>query len=195
MFFNHRKKADEELMRLMQAGNTSAFTELYRRYSVKMVRYFYRMLWKDNEKAQDFLHDLFMRIIENPLQFNSQRKFSTWLYSVAHNMCKNEYRRKTFREAVHQHKGLEVIRERVEEIDLSKNEFNQALDRVIVELDVDDKNLYALRFELELPLEEIALALECPVGTVKSRIFYLKKKLAIQLEEYNPINETVWKII
>lgn|SRR5690606_33719359 len=195
MFFNHRKKADEELMRLMQAGNNSAFTELYRRYSVKMVRYFYRMLWKDNEKAQDFLHDLFMRIIENPLQFNSERKFSTWLYSVAHNMCKNEYRRKTFRDAVHQHKGLEVIRERVEEIDLSKDEFNQALDRVVVELDVDDKNLYALRFELELPLEEIALALECPVGTVKSRIFYLKKKLAIQLEEYNPINETVWKII
>lgn len=195
MFFNHRKKADEELMRLMQAGNNSAFTELYRRYSVKMVRYFYRMLWKDNEKAQDFLHDLFMRIIENPLQFNSERKFSTWLYSVAHNMCKNEYRRKTFRDAVHQHKGLEVIRERVEEIDLSKDEFNQALDRVVVELDVDDKNLYALRFELELPLEEIALALECPVGTVKSRIFYLKKKLAMQLEEYNPINETVWKII
>ncbi|HYF69144.1 MAG TPA: RNA polymerase sigma factor [Ohtaekwangia sp.] len=195
MFFNHRKKADEELMRLMQAGNNSAFTELYRRYSEKIVRYFYRMLWKDKAKAQDFLHDLFMRIIENPSRFNAERKFSTWLYSVAHNMCKNEYRRKTFRDAVHQHKGLDVIHERIDEIDLSKDEFNDALDRAILELDVEDKNLYALRFELELPLDEIALALECPVGTVKSRIFYLKKKLATQLEEYNPINETAWKII
>src|SRR4051794_3865958 len=99
MFMRFRsQKTDEELMRLVQRGEERALTELYHRYSKKLVRYFHRMLWRDDDKAQDFLHDLFIKIIEKPDQFNPERKFSTWIYSAAFNMCKNEYRRQSVRQ-------------------------------------------------------------------------------------------------
>lgn len=193
MFFSTiRNKTDEELMALVRLGNSDALAELYRRYSGALLRYFFRMLWKNRDLADDFLHDLFLKVIDNADRFDSQRRFSTWLYSIAHNMCKNEYRRQAFRESVHATKGEEVIPEK----DLQPNDvhdFKSHLERALTLLDVDEKNLYTLKFEVDLPIEEIALTLSCPIGTVKSRIFYLKKKLAIELKEYNPIKKVIWK--
>lgn len=177
MFFNSiSKKSDEELMSLVQLGDSKAMTELYRRYSSKLLRYFYRMLYRKEAMAQDFLHDLFLRLIERGEQFKAGHRFSTWLYSIAHNMCKNEYRRQSLREFQN-----EDVIERVSE-DLHehfvKHEFRTALDRVLDQMDEDDKNLFVLRHELELTVEEISKMIDCPEGTVKSRLFYLKKKLA-----------------
>jgi RNA polymerase sigma-70 factor (ECF subfamily) len=193
MFFsNLRKKSDEEIMTLVQPGNRTALTELYRRYSTPLLRYFHRMLWKDHEKAQDFVQDLFLKIIQHGESFDAKMSFSTWIYSMAHNMCKNEYRKKAFRDAVHINHGAEIVRERVFEPDVSPD-FNLNLENALATLDADDKHLFVLRFELDLPMEHIAVMLACPVGTVKSRIFNLKKKLAVQLSELNPLAKTVWK--
>jgi RNA polymerase sigma-70 factor, ECF subfamily len=193
MFFNNTgKKSDEDLMRLVQRGNRVALTELYRRYSVPIMRYFHRMLWKDHEMAEDFVQDLFLKIIQHGRSFDVQMRFATWVYSIAHNMCKNEYRKKAFRDAVHLSRGTDVVIERVLEPNPSPD-FYSNLERILAALDADDKHLFALRFELDLPLEQIASMLDCPVGTVKSRIFNLKKKMALQLNEFNPISKTVWK--
>ncbi len=75
MFSNYlARQADEELMRRVHNGDERALTIIYSRYSKKIVRYFHRMLWKDEAKAQDFLHDLFVKIIEKPQQFDTNRK-------------------------------------------------------------------------------------------------------------------------
>jgi RNA polymerase sigma-70 factor, ECF subfamily len=187
MFFQSwDKKTDEELMRMIASGNERALTELYTRYSSLLLRYFFRMLWKDLPKAQDFLQDIFVKVIEHPEYFNPDKRFATWIYSVAHNMCKNEYRKHAYRQA-HRDEALNSPRLFVtpdEEMD-----FQSVMDRVMRELDEDERHLYSLRFELELPLEEIAEMLGCPVGTVKSRTFYLKKKLAGKLVENYPEKE------
>jgi len=81
-------------------GETAAFDELYARYQKRLLYYFYRMLGNSNEKAGDFLQDIFMKIIERPNHFDASRRFRTWLFSVAHNMCKNEYRRLSIRKNV-----------------------------------------------------------------------------------------------
>src|SRR6478752_1050031 len=94
---SYNGRSDEELMRLLQRGEEQALVHLYDRYGRKLLRYFHRMLWRDETRAQDFLQDLFMKVMEHPNHFNSDRKFSTWLYSVAHNMCKNEYRKQKLR--------------------------------------------------------------------------------------------------
>jgi RNA polymerase sigma-70 factor, ECF subfamily len=171
-----RNRTDDELMQLLAEGNQRALAELYERYSVGLLRYFFRMLWKDESKAQDFLHDLFLKIITNPKAYHPGRPFSTWLYSVAHNMCKNEYRKDAFRKGVNGQDitfVLPLISDETEQQDL-KEVLGNALER----LDEDDRHLYALRFEVEMPLEDIARLLECPTGTIKSRLFHLKKKLA-----------------
>ncbi|MDP7122228.1 MAG: sigma-70 family RNA polymerase sigma factor, partial [Candidatus Marinimicrobia bacterium] len=72
---------------------TSAFDELYARYSSRLFHYFYRMLGGNPEKARDFLQDIFFKIVENPDRFHTGNRFSSWVFTIAHNMCKNEYRR------------------------------------------------------------------------------------------------------
>ena len=54
---------DEALMISISKGDKRAFDELYKRYSQQLVGYFFRMLWKDREKAEDFMHDIFAKII------------------------------------------------------------------------------------------------------------------------------------
>ncbi len=178
------RKTDEELMRWVQRGDQRALTELYNRYARKLVRYFHRMLWRDDSKAQDFLHDLFIKIIERPEQFDPERKFSTWIYSAAFNMCKNEYRRQSVRQGV-QHE-VNMTNEKNPEATLDAKEFMETLDRILNQSEESDRNLFVLRYELEMPLSQIAEIFECPEGTIKSRIFYLKRKLALDLQAFNP---------
>lgn len=179
LFQQLHKKSDETLMLLVQQGNSKAMTELYRRYAPKLLRYFYRMLYRREAVAQDFLQDLFLRLIERGGQFRSNMKFATWLYSIAHNMCKNEYRKQSVR--ANQMGGFsEPIVDNLHD-NFTQQEFREALDRVLDNMDEDDKNLFVLRHELEYSIEEIAVMVNCPEGTVKSRLFYLKKKLSQQL--------------
>jgi RNA polymerase sigma-70 factor (ECF subfamily) len=186
MFINRlSKKTDEELVRLVQQGNERALTELYSRYSKKLVRYFHRMLWKDEPKAQDFLHDLFVKLIEWPDRIDASRPFSTWVYSVAYNMCKNEYRKQNFRKAMNGNctngQNVEFIQR-----DMDQQAFQSQLENLLSQADENDRCLFIMRYELELTVSEIATILEIPEGTVKSRLFYLKKKLAGILKVFNP---------
>jgi len=191
LFFNHdlKKLSDEALMEKASQGSERALEVIYHRYSQPLLRYFYRMLWQDKPKAEDFLHDLFIRILDNRTAFDSSRKFSTWLYSIAYNMCKNEYRRQAFRK---QANSLIVISDHTHESvsnHLDQLAFQQKLDKVLCEEDEDVRAMFSLRFELEMDVSEIARVLQCPEGTVKSRLFYLKKRLASRLQHYKLVLE------
>ena len=94
---NYSTKSDEELMSLLTKGGQSAFDELYNRYSKPLLNFFFRMLNSDREKAEDLLHDLFLKIIEKPESFDGTKKFNTWFYTLASNMIKNEYRSRQIR--------------------------------------------------------------------------------------------------
>src|ERR1700744_1321657 len=83
---------DQELMFHLQQGEASAFDELYTRYSKRLLGYFIRMLNFDKEKAQDSLHDVFLKIIEKPEQFDRTRSFKSWVFTIAYNTCKNHYK-------------------------------------------------------------------------------------------------------
>src|ERR1043165_1762067 len=97
MRFSRKQKylsqSDEQLMTLVGRGEIPAFDELYDRYGKRLLYYFYKMLAQNEHQAQDFLHDLFLKIVERPELYSPERKFSTWVFSIAHNMCKNEYRK------------------------------------------------------------------------------------------------------
>jgi RNA polymerase sigma-70 factor (ECF subfamily) len=82
LFFKNdlKKLSDEALMEKASQGSERALEVIYHRYSQPLLRYFYRMLWQDRAKAEDFLHDLFIRVLDNQATFDSSRKFSTWLY-------------------------------------------------------------------------------------------------------------------
>jgi RNA polymerase sigma-70 factor (ECF subfamily) len=181
--------SDEDLMNKVRGGNEQAFEEIYHRFSVPLLRYFYRMLWQDKNKSEDFLHDLFIKLLEKSGQFDSHKKFSTWLYAIAHNMCKNEYRKQAFRTSVQNHfNGHHRIEESIT-IKLDKDSFQKALDEVLKEEDEENRTIFILRHELEMTFAEIGEIVHCPDGTVKSRLFNLKKKLASALEHYKVVLE------
>jgi len=186
---SYKKYSDEELMSLIGDGDIEYLKELYHRYAKKMLYYFYRMLGGDEEKAQDFLQDVFLKIIERPDQFNMKMKFSTWIFTIASNLCKNEYRRLKVRETTQNepdmdHHEQELIIDQVQKI--NHNDFERAVQGELKKMDPEQSSTFILRYQENLSIKEIGDILNCSPGTVKSRIFYITKKLASRLKEYNP---------
>lgn len=186
---SYKDQADEQLMQLITKGDQLAFSELYDRYGRIMINYFYRMLWKDREKAEDFMQDLFMKIVNKPQLYDPKRPFKTWIYSVANNMCKNEYRKQEVRKNTSS--GLDESwnvsnndRDQISKVDdhIFTDRLNEELDK----LDEKQRTTFVLRFHEEMSIKEIAEIFDCSEGTVKSRIFYTLKKLSEGLEEFNP---------
>lgn len=177
---NYKQFTDERLMQFIVKGKENAFNELYARYADKMYRFFYNMLYQNENLANDFTQELFLKIIEKPDTFNPAYRFSTWFFSVANNMCKNEYRRNS------RLPKMQVLEER-SAITNQAQVFEKEQEKVIIEqaiaqLDVTHRSCFVLRYQQNLSVKVISEILECPEGTVKSRLYYATKKLARQLK-------------
>jgi RNA polymerase sigma-70 factor (ECF subfamily) len=160
----------------MARGNAMGFNALYQRYQGKLLYYFYRMLGNDKELAQDFLQELFFKIIDKPHLFDTSRKFSTWIYRVAHNMCKNEYRGQAIRKIMMKGQNPDNYYETI----VNKAGKEQILEAIFNELELLDENhrtAFLLKYREGLAIEQIGEVLGLPPGTVKSRLFYTRKKL------------------
>jgi RNA polymerase sigma-70 factor (ECF subfamily) len=177
----NKTKSNNELMQLIVAGDQAAFVELYHRYKDRMFYYFYRMLGNSTEQANDFVQELFMKLIEKPESYDPKFSFPTWLYSVANNMCKNEYRRKEIRK---EYQTAEALKPRIAYLNDSSVEPEQIIEKVFATLDElgeEHRSAFLLRYREGFSIKEVAEILELPEGTVKSRLFYAKKMLAEKL--------------
>lgn len=190
---SNKDSSDEQLVSLMIAGDQYAFNLLYQRYSKRLLYYFYRMLGNSNEKAQDFLQELFVKVIDKADLFNQSRKFSTWVFSIAHNMCKNEYRRLEMRKEAE----LDVVTEFLFEdgepdfdtqnIDIE--DFTRDLFCELENFEEIHKTVFLLHYREGFSLKDIGQILDISEGTVKSRLFYTRKRLAGRLVKYeNALN-------
>lgn len=182
--------SDEQLMSYLGKGDKPAFDELYLRYAKIMVSYFRRMLWNDQEKAEDFVHDLFAKIIKNPDAFDAGRSFKTWFFSVANNMCKNEYKKQEVRKGMVG--GLDdtfVVKDHNADVmsEVQDQFFGKAFEIHLEKLDPKHSEVFKLRHLDGLSIKEIAEVLSANEGTIKSRLFYATKYLAESLKEFNPI--------
>ncbi len=183
----YENMSDEELMLAIRSGDEKAFKTLYDRYSLKLARYFYCRLGPDQMVVEDMVQNLFLKIIDKPHLFDSDRRFATWVYSVAMNMCKNEYRRRERRSVEQPRNGAEDFsRQENPEASLDGKLFSEELYRRLRRMDAEKQNTFILRFQHHMSLSEISEAMGCSIGTVKSRLFYTVRALADQLQEYDP---------
>jgi RNA polymerase sigma-70 factor (ECF subfamily) len=183
---NYSKLTDEELMSLLTNGGQLAFDELYKRYSGPLLNFFFRMLNNDREKAEDLLHDLFLKIIEKPDSFDGNKKFNTWFYTLASNMIKNEYRSRQIK-LQHATETLNLTQEYdLNNESIDRQLFDNRLQRELDKLDTESKAMFNLRFSEEMSVKQIAEIMGYPEGTIKSRLFYLTRQLAGKLAIYNP---------
>ncbi len=188
---NIAEKSDEDLMREVAKGDVKSFNVIYERYSQRLMGYFWRMLWKDREKAEDFVHDIFAKIVERPELYNPERPFKTWIFSVANNMCKNEYRKQSIRQT--KSSDLSNLMHLVTsgdspDLDSEKSLFREALAIAMENLDEKHKTVFILRYKMNLSVKEVSESMGISEGTVKSRLFYALKKLAVELEDFKPEN-------
>lgn len=187
---DYKTMSDEALMRLYTKGDKSAFEQIYDRYEKFMVNFFNRKLWNDRIKAEDFAHDLFTKLIDNPELFDPERNFKAWLFSVANNMCKNEYKKQDIRkntsyDVPEHYQGTDTADAPDKEVD--KASFNEVLKRELDKLGDKHKEVFMMRHFDGLALEEIAAALDINTGTVKSRLHHATKTVAEKLEIFRKI--------
>jgi RNA polymerase sigma-70 factor (ECF subfamily) len=184
IIINHQPHTDEELMRRIMEGHEPSFAELYDRYGQRMHRYFYRLLGQDVHRADDFTQELFLKLIQKKEMYAPSRRFSTWLYTVAGNMVKNEYRR------ISRQKPLP---ERPESFDenfsqsIDNQVFRKHLIQELEQLDEVQRECFILRYQEEMSIKEISAIMDCPEGTVKSRLFYTLRNLAAKLRAFSGV--------
>ena len=187
---NYEQSSDEQLFDLVKTGTTAAFDELYNRYSHRLLHYLLRMLNGDEDRAQDLLQDVFMKIFDKRNLFRTSNQFSTWIFTIAHNLCKNEYRSLTTRNEIsleeadyladHSSEPSQVA----EQID--QHIFQHHLLKIINSLSPVQRSVFLLRFQENLTIPEIARIMRCPTGTVKSRLHNILCLIAQYLKVYDP---------
>lgn len=167
---------DEQLLDIYRKNKEeqghAALELLYNRYAKKMLNFFYFTLHNDYEKAQDFVQDLFLKIIQNYQRFDNNQFFKPWIYRIASNMCKNEFRSNKVFQKYRNHVLL------TSEPVILNDEKEKIVQQCIHELNQEQRSLIVLRFKLKLTIKEIAEIYECPEGTIKSRLFYAVKELS-----------------
>ncbi len=172
-------------MEFVSKGERVAFEVIYDRYFNKMV-WFAKGFVEDQYAAEDTVQDVFVKIIEKPELFKTDKKFSTWLYVVTANLCKQTLR--------NQKNRLRILEENRNENTSNTESYLSTLDiktlkdridKIHKTLSEKERNLYTLRFEQELSITETAEIMDIPEGSVKSGIYYLLKKFAHHLKEYN----------
>lgn len=179
--------SDEELMLAIQQGEKLAFNELYARYSDKLYGYLLKMLWYNEVRAQDLLQDLFAKIITQPHLFDTERNFKTWIYTIASNLCKNEFKRNEVRKGTVN--GVEQFHSLSTDENLEKtiqeHQFRDALTEELKRLDDKHREVFVLKHIDGLSIKEISEITGANEGTVKSRLFYAIKKLADALKMFD----------
>lgn len=189
LFHNYRRDTDEALMPLIQRKDERAFDELFLRYARKLQGFFWRRTGGNEAEAADLTQEVFLRVWEKAKRYNPSTNVHTWVFSIAYNLLTDHYRHIGYQEqytAYIQSSETEAIDENVS-ILLDKEQFDKALSEVLTALSEAEQLLFDLRFTQELSVAEIAVIIQIPEGTVKSRLHSLTQKLRLKLHQYESI--------
>jgi len=177
---------DQKLISLTKSGNKHAFGILVRRY---MQRAYYVALGfiGSHEDALDMSQEAFVRAYRAIKKFETGKQFFTWYYQILHNLCFNLLRSRkiaafNFSE-LSEHEILHKTDDNVGRPDeiYEQKEMQQKLWEAINKLSESGREIILLREFQDYSYEEIARLFDCPVGTVMSRLYYARKKLAEEL--------------
>jgi RNA polymerase sigma-70 factor (ECF subfamily) len=185
-----RKSNDQALVERVQRGDKAAFDVLVARYQHKVVKLIMRYV-KDQAEALDVAQEAFIKAYRAMPRFRGDSAFYTWLYRIAINTAKNHLvaarRRPLNYDLDIQDPEQYDMQARLKDVDtpeaaLLSEEIRETVNRAIEGLPEDLRTAIMLR-ELEgMSYEEIATTMECPVGTVRSRIFRAREAIDKRLK-------------
>ena len=175
-------ESDETIAGRVQGGNAESFGELVERYQDKLLRYGRKFLRDDD--AEDIVQDVFIKAYENIQSFDTTRRFSPWIYRIAHNEAVNYLKRKSKRYtiswddiATSKDKLDTATDEQPPEEKWLQQEIKEEITEAIKKLPKRYRQVLMLRYFQEYSYEEISKTLERPINTIGTLINRAKKKL------------------
>jgi len=161
--------SDRELFTEVAKGNEEAFSEFYARFADRVFRYAYTIV-RAKHLAEEVVQETMIAVWNGASKFAGRSKLSTWVFGIARNQAYGLIRK-------------EIRRERVPEVPLVEPdpatdvERRERVARALEELTPEHREVVFLTFYEGLSYAEISSILEIPAGTVKSRMFYAKRRL------------------
>ena len=185
---------DAALMLRVKQGDGAAFTTLVEKYKQPVLNLAYRTL-RDATEAEDLAQNVFVQVYKSAARYQPSAKFSTWLFTIARNLCLNEIRRRSRHPAesldqtrdgtddqpLHQ---IEDRRETSPPDQLLRGELERKVDEVLAALPENQRTALLLCRQEELSYEEIASVLDCSLSATKSLIHRARETLKQKLKPY-----------
>ncbi len=179
------RSSDKELMERFLRGEVEGFNLLVKNYKVRLFSLLYRLVG-NKEEAEDILQETFLRVYRQKESYDFNYSFSTWIYTIALNLCRNLYKRKKKVKFL----GMDSLVNHPDpnsENHGNRNRLSSILEGAISSLPFKYRTVFLLRDIDQLSYEEVASTLSLPLGTVKSRVNrarrILQKKLKPMMEE------------
>jgi RNA polymerase sigma-70 factor (ECF subfamily) len=185
---------DSEVVAAFLAGNRRAFDELVERYQNRLLNFVYRTTG-DRERGEDLVQETFIRVYRHLHRFDQSKKFSTWIYTIASNLAKNELRNRSRnplvlfqtllknREADQRPLEWEDNTYRPDDL-FRKRHLKSMVENTVDQLPEHHRTVFILREMEGKTYEEIAEITGCNLGTVKSRLNRARHAFAERIAPY-----------
>ena len=182
-------KTDQELVALT-LENQDYFLCIIKRYKIKLFNYIRRITNIDEEEIEDLLQEIFLKAYQNLNDFDRDLKFSSWIYSIAHNQAISHYRKTKVRP---QGNLITLEDEKVKNISADLNIekeidleiLNKNIFKILYNLDNKYREVLILKFFEEKSYQEISDIIKRPMGTVASLINRAKEEFRKELKRQN----------
>lgn len=187
-----RELEDTALVNVYLDGETRGFDVLVERYQTRLLNFVYRIVG-DRERAEDLVQEVFVRVYRHLGRFDRSKKFSTWIYTIASNLAKNELRNRARNPLVlftSMTKGWEDEERPLEFEDplsrpddlFRKRHVRELVESSVAQLPTHHREVFMLREIEGRSYEEIAEITNCNLGTVKSRLNRARNSFAEIIE-------------
>ncbi len=185
---------DAALMLRVKQGDTAAFTDLVEKYKQPVMNLVYRTI-HDATEAEDLAQNVFVQVFKSAPRYQTTAKFSTWLFTIARNLCLNEIRRRSRHpaeslDAPHPEQEDQPLRQ-VEDKKvfsppetLLQGELAEKIEEALADLPENQRSAVLLCRQEELSYEEISAVLGCSVSATKSLIHRGRETLKEKLKAY-----------
>lgn len=182
---------DNELIKEITTTSPDRYSQVIERYQGKLFAYLYRLIG-EKEEAEDLLQDVFIKAYKNLRSYDTNRKFSSWIYRIAHNEAVNHIKRKSLKKFI----SLENVTSSKDKLESSSPEDNaetawirketsKEVEEAVNRLPMKYRQVLFLRFYSDKSYEEISEILGKPVNTVGTLIKRAKGKLSEELVNKN----------
>ncbi|MFA6250532.1 MAG: RNA polymerase sigma factor [Candidatus Shapirobacteria bacterium] len=175
---NGQVVTDEEVVQKVQGGEKEGYVKVVERYQKKLFWYLQRLINQPNEEVEDVLQDVFINAYTNLKGFDTRRKFSSWVYRIAHNKAVDYMKKKKLKTTTIEDKEefFETNEKLFEELAIERERARE-VKKTIECLEVKYREVIVLYFYDEKSYEDISEILHVPTGHVGVLLKRAKEKL------------------